>query len=274
MNRSGFNINMPPVVKYLIIINVVMLLLTTILERSGINLTRYLGLFYFKSQYFYPHQYITHMFMHGGLMHLFMNMWMLWLFGRTLEVVWGSKRFLIYYFVTGLGAAALHTFVNWIEISHIEQAAKGVLNTLTPDTFTAFYNEYGRGLLNIPQATMDNFILGWEKMSNSPLLMNQAEDLVRAIVNVNMNIPTVGASGAIYGLLLAFGMLFPNTEFILLFPPIPIKAKYLVIVLGILALVMGVTGTGGNVAHFAHLGGMIFGYFLIIYWRKKSNRFY
>ena len=264
--------NLPPVVKNLIIINVVLLLLTMLMERTGVDLVRYLGLYYPGSQHFMPHQLVTHMFMHGGLMHIFFNMYALWMFGSTLEQVWGGKRFLFYYFVTGLGAAALHTFVGWIEISHVQSAAKALTNTLTPDTFEAFVVKYFSK--SVDPGALDAFVSRWSAMPDSPVQAAQAEETVHSLIRGMMNIPTVGASGAVFGVLLAFGMLFPNTQLMLLFPPIPIKAKYFVLAYGVLELTLGVSNQGSNVAHFAHVGGMLFGFLLIKYWRKKSQHFY
>jgi membrane associated rhomboid family serine protease len=262
--------NITPTVKILIVINAAMLLLTYMCERVGVDLVRYLALFYPGSTYFMPHQFVTHLFMHGNWAHLFFNMYALLIFGSTLEMVWGQKRFLIYYFVTGLGAAALHTFVNWVEISKVQQAAAGVLNTLTPDTFMAFLNDYFPSKVN---HDVINFVSGWEAMGNSPMLTAQVEETVRNLADGAMNIPTVGASGAIFGVLLAFGMLFPNTRLMLLFPPIPIKAKWLVIAYGIIELTLGFYNPGSNVAHFAHVGGMIFCFFFIKYWGKNTLYF-
>ncbi|MDR3366312.1 MAG: rhomboid family intramembrane serine protease [Prevotellaceae bacterium] len=264
--------NLPPVVKNLIIINVALLLLTTLLERTGLDLVRYLGLYYPASLYFMPHQLVTHIFMHGGLMHLFFNMYALWIFGGALEQVWGGKRFLLYYFVTGLGAAALHTFVNWIEISHVQSAAQALMNTLTPGAFEEFVVKHFSKHIN--PGVLDAFVSQWLAAPGSPALAAQAEEMVHDLIRSMMDIPTVGASGAVFGVLLAFGMLFPNTQLMLLFPPIPIKAKYFVVAYGVLELSLGLSNPGSNVAHFAHVGGMLFGFLLIKYWRKKSQHFY
>ncbi|GAB1453333.1 rhomboid family intramembrane serine protease [Draconibacterium sp.] len=242
--RDGFN-SIPPVVKNLIIVNVLMLLATFVLERVGIDLYKYLGLYFPLSENFRLHQIFTHMFMHGGLTHLFFNMFALYMFGRVLESVWGPKRFLTFYLVTGIGAATLHTFVNFIEYNHT--AAQ-----ISPEQ-VAYVKEVGYGL--------------WAEGKNfsDPLLGK---------LNIALNTPTVGASGAVFGILLGFGMLFPNTQLMLLFPPIPIKAKYFVMGYGAIELYLGFSNSGGNVAHFAHLGGMLFGYFMIKYWNKNSKRFY
>ena len=236
----------PPVVKNLIIINVIMLLVTWVAgTRFHVDMNRILGLFYPGSEHFRPFQIVTHMFMHGGVTHLFFNMFALWMFGRVLENVWGGKRFLVYYFVTGLGAAALHSLVHYI-------TSVPLLKELDPVVVQRVIDEGGS-------------------------LITQGRNYVdpsMARLNLIYNIPTVGASGAVFGVLLAFGMLFPNTQLMLLFPPIPIKAKWLVIGYGVLELWLGISQPGSNVAHFAHLGGMIFGFFLIKYWNKRKNTFF
>lgn len=235
----------PPVVKNLIIINVIMLFATYVLEMRGIDLTRLFGLHYFESPDFRPYQLVTHMFMHGGLGHLFFNMFALWMFGRVLESVWGPKRFFIYYFVTGLGAATLHSFVNFLEFQNLAHKM-------------------------LPEAVQ-------MVMTQGPEIFSQGKNFADADagkLNLLLNVPTVGASGAVFGILLGFGMLFPNTQLMLLFPPIPIKAKYFVMGYGAIELFLGLTNSGGNVAHFAHLGGMLFGFFMIKYWNKHTNHFY
>jgi membrane associated rhomboid family serine protease len=268
--RPNFG-GVPPVVKNLIIINVIMLIATWAIQNVfGKNLEELLGLYYFKSELFRPFQIITHMFMHANLMHLFFNMFALWMFGRILEQVWGSKRFLIYYFVTGLGAVALHTFVNYLTISNIESAATAMLNTPSPETFAAFVTKHFHAY-----DYFEKFISGWSADLNNPQYIQQATAYSHELIKMQMDIPTVGASGAVFGVLLAFGMLFPNTPLMLMFIPIPIKAKYFVIGYGAIELFMGVSNFQfDNVAHFAHLGGMLFGIVLILYWRKRKDIFY
>ena len=242
--RPGFQ-SIPPVVKNLIIINALMLFITFVLEQRGIELTNILGLHYIQSPEFRPYQLVTHLFMHGGIWHLVFNMFSLWMFGRVLESVWGPKRFFIFYFVTGLGAAALHTFVNFVEFQY-------VAGKMLPETVQMVMSQ-GLDILNQGK--------------------NYADPLAGKL-NLILNTPTVGASGAVFGILLGFGMLFPNTELMLLFPPIPIKAKYFVLGYGAIELFSGITNTGSNIAHFAHLGGMLFGFILIKYWNKKTTNFY
>jgi membrane associated rhomboid family serine protease len=261
---------MPPVVKNLIMINVVMLVATWALTRIGIDLTEKLGLFYPGSPNFRPYQLITHIFMHGGFTHLFFNMFALFMFGKVLEMVWGPKRFLIYYFATGLGAAALHLFVNYLEISSLEKTVAAFVNTPSPELLANFV----KANIGHPATWVNDFITSWYETPDNPLYIQQGTELVQRVLSERINIPTVGASGAVFGILLAFGVLFPNTELMLLFPPVPIKAKYFVLGYGLIELYFGIMESNSNVAHFAHLGGMIFGYLLILYWNKTTKNFY
>ncbi|MFO7863600.1 MAG: rhomboid family intramembrane serine protease [Salinivirgaceae bacterium] len=258
----------PPVVKNLLIINALLFLATELV--TGLNLIETLALYYPESSFFRPHQFITHMFMHGGLTHLFFNMFALWMFGRVLEGVWGSKRFLIYYFVTGLGASALHLFVNYLSIEDMKAAALAFQNTPSPEIFQAFVKDH----LSNPSNYVLDLVNSFYDAPESGRVAAEASAVIQKIIGLNMDTPTIGASGAVFGVLLAFGMLFPNTELMLLFPPIPIKAKWLVIGYGALELFLGMTNTGSNIAHFAHLGGMIFGFILIKYWNTKGKNFY
>ena len=260
----------PVVVKNLIIINVLMLLGSLILQQRGIDLTDILGLHYPASEKFRLYQIVTHMFMHGGFIHLFFNMFALWMFGRILEGVWGPRRFLIYYFVTGLGAVALHTFVNYLEFSSMQHAIAAFSNTPAPEILEKFVN---KNLPN-PSRQLLDFISNWYDDPSNSAFGSEGQKIMEQVLMLKMNIPTVGASGAVFGVLLAFGMLFPNTQLMLLFPPIPIKAKYFVIGYGLLELYLGITSPGSSIAHFAHLGGMLFGFFLIKYWNKTTKTFY
>ena len=242
---KGFS-NIPPVVKNLILINIIMLLASITAERVfNVNLNTVLGLHFPKSQLFKPYQVITHMFMHGGITHLFFNMFALFMFGRVLESVWGARRFFIYYFVSGLGAALVHEAVIGIQYAKL-------VNQLSPADM---------------QLVIDH---GYEIWNQGRMFADPAMRQMNGLINVS----TVGASGAVFGILLAFGVLFPNTRLFLLFPPIPVKAKWLVIGYGALELYLAVTQPGSNIAHAAHLGGMIFGYILIRIWRKTTKTFY
>ena len=242
---SGRFGNTPQITKNLIIINVVLWLATFLFIRMfRVNLNFHLGLFFIQSPVFKPWQIVTHMFMHDStrIFHLFFNMWALWMFGKVLENVWGGKRFLIYYLATGLGAALVHTLVNYIQ--------------LAPD-IAALKTAYSVDRINV---ALLNEIL----QPGNPFYQ-LGRELMR---------PTVGASGAVYGVLLAFGMLFPNTPLFIIPIPFPIKAKWLIIGAGVISLYLGLSGQGGNVAHFAHLGGMIFGFILIKYWNRFTRDFY
>ncbi|MCD6347668.1 MAG: rhomboid family intramembrane serine protease [Bacteroidales bacterium] len=264
--------SIPPVVLNLLIINTLMYLGSTVFQGSGFDPIRSLALYYPGSDLFRPYQFITHMFMHGGFTHLFFNMFALWMFGRVLESVWGGKRFLIYYFATGLGAAALHTLVLWLQIGNLAGEAHALMNTPSPDVFAMFIKEHFPKL----QSEVAPFISSWINSPSNPAYINEATSFVQRLLDAKINVPTIGASGAVFGVLLAFGMLFPNTRLMLLFPPIPIKAKWFVIGYGVIELFSGILNQpGDNVAHFAHLGGMIFGFILIKYWnRTKRNNFY
>ncbi|MDG2139069.1 MAG: rhomboid family intramembrane serine protease [Flavobacteriales bacterium] len=225
---------LPEVVKNLLIINGLCFLATISLNNLGFDLVKIFGLHQFQSPDFRPHQIITHLFMHGNLTHLFFNMFALWMFGKILENIWGAKRFLTYYMITGIGAACIHLLISQYQIINISNQIPDMLNLAIE----------GRYNPSIPIS----------------------KRLTQLIIT-----PTVGASGAVFGLLLAFGMLFPNTLLYLYFA-IPIKAKYFVIAYGLLELYAGISNNpADNVAHFAHLGGMIFGYFLIKYWKKNIN---
>ncbi len=266
-NRSSA-FGLPPVVKNLLLLNVLFFLGTMIAESTWhIDLTRILGLHYFESPYFRPWQYITYMFMHGGFMHIFFNMYALWMFGKALELHWGPKRFLIYYFVTGVGAAVLHTFVNWWSVSHLQAAIDMYMNTPSPDTFATLVKD------QFPQYSdaIVDFVRDWNKNIADKGFIVETQKFFDARILEHINIPTVGASGAVFGVLLAFGMTFPETQLMLLIPPIPIKAKYFVIIYGGIEFYSAVMNQpGDNVAHFAHLGGMLFGFILIKYWKGKQ----
>jgi membrane associated rhomboid family serine protease len=236
MYRPGNFSELPEVVKNLLILNGLFFLATVSLSNLGIDLVKILGLHQFQSPEFRPHQLITHLFMHGNFTHLFFNMFALWMFGKILENVWGSKRFLIYYMITGIGAASIHLLISQYQIISISNQIPEMVNLAIE----------GRYNPSIPIS----------------------KKLTQLIIT-----PTVGASGAVFGLLLAFGMLFPNALLYLYFA-IPIKAKYFVIGYGLIELYAGISNNpADNVAHFAHLGGMIFGFFLIKYWKNDMTTF-
>ena len=244
---SGFSM-LPPVVKNLLIINALFFVATLAFESFwGIDLSKLLGLYYYESEMFHPHQIFTYMFMHGNFSHLFFNMFALWMFGAVIENSWGGKRFLFYYLVTGIGAGLVQVVVYGIRIHQI-------MAQLSPEMIDIVKNE---GLAIWQQGK--NYAGDFKLMGN---------------LNLLLNVGTVGASGSVFGLLLAFGILFPNSLIYIYFL-FPMKAKWLVIGYGVLELWLGIANrSGDNVAHFAHLGGMLFGIILILLWRRKKEKDY
>ena len=217
MEQRNFLQNIPPVTRNLLIINVIMFIATLVNENFMIGT---FAMFYPASPLFRWWQPLTHMFMHGGFWHIFFNMYTLLMFGMVVERALGTKRFLILYFVTGLGAVALHTGVEWLQ-------ARQLVASADPANAMAY------------------------------------TDLLRT--------PMVGASGAIYGVLVAFAMLYPEARMTLIFPPVTLDAKWMVIIFIGIELVTGITGTQVGIAHFAHLGGALFGFLLVWYWRKRGG---
>ena len=214
--------NTPRVVKNIIIINIIVFLAYLVNKEFMISS---FALFYPKSQYFHWWQPVTHMFMHGGFWHIFFNMYTLYIFGCVVERMIGERKFLLFYFVCGLGAAALHLGVEAIQ-------ANAFMNAIADGSQTA---------------------------ASSYMALKST--------------PTVGASGAIYGVLIAYAMMFPDSKLTLIFPPVTFSAKWMVVIFAVIELVTGVTGTVDGVAHFAHLGGMLIGWILIRYWKKKGTLF-
>lgn len=255
--------NMGPVVKNILILNVLMFLVAMVMgqgQNGNLLLNKYLGLYIFNSPNFQPYQLVTHMFMHGNFMHIFFNMFALVMFGVPLERVWGSKRFLIFYFVSGFGAALIQQGASYY---HLHQLMESV-----GDQYVDW--DYLREASGLSMATqMDEINVLFNKTINE---FNVSVDVATKVF-YQYKIPVVGASGAVFGILLGFGMLFPNTELIMLFLPVPIKAKYFVIIYGLIELFSGISNRpGDNIAHFAHVGGMIFGFFLIKYWQKTDRQ--
>ena len=258
-----------PIVKNLLIINVLFFLATYALGfQFHINLTKYLGLYYPGSEFFRPYQFVTHMFMHGGFAHILFNMYAVWLFGTAIENVWGGQRFLFYYLFTGLGAAALHTLVNYISFSGMAADITAFINSPSPELFKQFVEAHKDSFNH----SVYDFINKWSMSPGNSEYIAVALENMKHIYQATINIPTVGASGAVFGILLAFGMMYPNVELMILFLPIPIKAKWLVIGYGTLELVLGISQPGSNIAHFAHVGGMIFGFILIKYWIAQAKK--
>ncbi|MFN5705503.1 MAG: rhomboid family intramembrane serine protease [bacterium] len=268
---QGFSL-LPTIVKNLLIINGLFFLMTIVIQNTfQKDLTDWLALYYPGAPEFKAYQFATHLFMHGNFMHLFSNMFALWMFGSALENIWGPKKFLTYYIITGLGAAVLHTLVIYVEISSLQSAANQFFADPTNKSFEYFV------LNSVPQQYQPIFVElmnSWNSNPASIELQQNAIGFANELIQVKQSIPTVGASGAVFGVLLAFGMMFPNSM-IYVFFFLPMKAKYFVLLYGIFELYSGIQNNpSDNVAHFAHLGGMLFGFILIKYWRKKTNRWY
>lgn len=218
-NRRGPFANLPSVTKNLIIINVLIFVATIFNENFMVST---FGMFYPSSQYFHWWQPVTHMFMHGGFWHIFFNMYTLFIFGTVVERIIGSKKFFFFYFVCGLGAAAMQIGAQYLE--------------------------------------MQSF------------LASDSQAALNGIMALKMT-PTVGASGAIYGVLIGYAMLFPESRMTLLFPPVTLRAKWMVVIFAAIELFTGVAGWADGIAHFAHLGGMLIGWLVIRWWRKRNVLF-
>ena len=260
--RPGGFQQIPVIVKNLLIINILVFLLTEVLHLRGIKLEDTLALYYWQSPKFRWWQLFTHLFMHGGVAHIAFNMFSLWMFGRILEGFWGPQRFLLFYLVCGLGAAFCHLGVLTWEYTRFTNAFMQYQLHPTYVDFAHFVRHYipGGDVWSVDDWTAEKSIIAISNYYSGPMLME----------------PTVGASGAVCGLLFAFGYLWPNTELYIYFIPVPIKAKWVVTGFILLELSEGLYHSAGdNIAHFAHLGGMLFAFILLRIWNKRiRNRFY
>lgn len=240
------NIQIPPVVKNLLIINILFFVATWVMQSKGIDLAFYLGAFYFDSPLFKIWQPISYMFMHGGFTHILFNMFALYMFGSVLENRWGPKKFLNFYLITGLGALALQLLVQSIEVYNI----------------TGSMVNHGAVTIDLAEGMAGTNLTG--------LTREQSQTLLGIYIG-----PMVGASGAIFGLLVAFGMLYPNVEMYIMFIPVAIKAKYIMPVYIVIELFLGVAKfQGDSVAHYAHLGGALLGFILVKIWKDKDRHTY
>lgn len=242
MFNTSFFRNLPPVTKNLLIINVLVWVFLAIVPASAnMRLMNYGALHYVTSPGFGVWQLFTYMFIQQEFLHLFFNMWALLMFGFIIEYTLGSRRFLYYYLSCGVGAGIIQILVYAVMVSNASAP-------FTPDQVDFIIRD------------------GWNAMQNNMIFTDPAAARLSMLVNT----PTIGASGAVFGILLAFGMLYPNREMYLMFIPVPVKAKWMVLGYGLLELGLGFGTPGDGVAHFAHLGGMIFGFLMIYYWRKKG----
>jgi membrane associated rhomboid family serine protease len=227
------------------------------------------ALYDFQSPNFRPYQLITHMFLHADGMHLFSNMFSLFIFGPMLEAYWGGQRFLTFYLITGLGASLLFTGVRAYEFNQLRQDSEQYISAPAPINFLNYQEKH---LLGRYKEEAEKF----RREPRNPAIIKWTTNLVKEAYTYITTMSSMrGASGAVFGILMAFGMLFPNTELMLLFFPFPIKAKYFVMLYGAFELFAGIQRVpGDNVAHYAHLGGMLFAFILIKVWEKNRTHFY
>ncbi len=259
-NKSSFLDSIPPVVKNLLAINIILWLATFVLpsvfRKWGIalDLTDILGMHYWASEKFNAAQMLTYIFMHGGFNHMFFNMFAVYMFGSALENYWGSQKFLIYYLITGVGAGIIQQLFWTVEYHSLVMAMNDAISANSGSLLMPFEAE----------------LMRYFQISGLPAFgAAELAEMKRMFLDAPV---TVGASGSVFGLLLAFGWLFPEARLMMLFFPVPIKARVFVLIYGVMELFLGVGNfTGDNVAHFAHLGGMLFGVIMILFWKKKNR---
>jgi membrane associated rhomboid family serine protease len=268
---------LPPVVKNLLIINALICLAYYVVRSTfGLDINDIFGMYYWQSEEFGIWQFVTFQFMHGGFEHMFFNMFAVFMFGRVLESVWGAKRFLKYYLITGIGSGLIQQVALYFDINPIFEAIDAYLSNPSTEGMNVFLSQFPAFNYESAMALSDftnryNAIVNQDMVAANALARDFLEQYSRMFVDAHI---TVGASGAVFGLLLAFGMLFPNQIIMLMIPPIPIKAKYFVIIYGAIELFAGIGSFGyDNVAHWAHLGGMLFGFFLIRRWKRNNDMY-
>lgn len=260
--------NITPVVQNLLLINIVLFLVSSFLFPQ---LNDWFALYYIHSTYFKPFQFLTYMFMHSDFWHLFGNMFGLLIFGPLLEQFLGPKKLLILWMVCGIGSGVLYSGYTSYRMSNLEDKVVAFQNNPDPESFNKLVIE-NRGFF---QRAVFDFVDDYSRNPEDPNKISQAKQTLEAIVDIQANVPMVGASGALFGVLIAFAMLFPNTQLFLLFPPMPIKAKYMVLFYSLYTVYnVLVNNPMDNVAHFAHLSGLVIGAVLVYYWKKERNSFY
>jgi len=254
------NFQFTPVVKALLILNLVVFAL----GKFVFDLTPLFGLRYVLSQNFHVFQFFTYMFLHADFGHVFFNMFALFVFGPMLEHFWGAKKFLIFYVVTGIGAGVIYSLITFYQMYELQHAISVYASNPNPDAFVIFVNKFGFNSYSFVNAFAQN--------PNDSEFISKSINIANEIFVLKSNVPLIGASGAVFGILMAYGMTFPQTELFIFPLPFPIKAWVYVTVYGIIELYSGVRATeGDNVAHFAHIGGMLFAFVMIRMWRKKGS---
>lgn len=259
-----------PMVKNILLINVGIFFVQAIFNLPFSDLG---GLRVIFSDEFQPHQFITYMWIHGGFGHILGNMFAVFIFGPLLEQVWGPKRFLTFYLICGIGAGVLYGVADFIEKGNLRADTETYLADPNPERFQLYILDHRVSQRAVEELT--NFSDAFYENPNDAGYISQSRTYVRQIFEAYTDVPMVGASGAVFGILMAFGMLFPNTQLFLLFPPIPVKAKYLVLFYALYELYAEFSrNPGDNVAHLAHLSGMLIAFILLKMWQKDSRRFY
>lgn len=259
-----------PIVKNLLIINVVMFAVPALLFPNRELFVDLFGLRYLFSERFMPTQLLTYSLIHASWSHLFSNMIGLLVFGPILEMRLGAKRFLFFYFATALGAGVIYSIIHLMEVYPFLAAAREFLASPDPDLFTRIISESS----NLNSEKTLGFVEEYGRHPEVEAYREAAVNAVTELIRLRENAPMVGASGAVYGVMLGFGYLFPNLQMMLLFPPIPVRAKYLIGFYAIAALYYAVERVpGDNVAHYAHLGGMLVGWLILRYWKVSPQRY-
>jgi membrane associated rhomboid family serine protease len=260
-----------PVVKNILLINVGIFFIGSLLK---LPLSDWFGLRVVFSEDFALYQFLTYMWIHGSFGHLLGNMFAVFIFGPILEQVWGSKRFLTFYLITGIGAAAIYGGADFAEKLKIKQDAEVFMQNPNPDSFQLFIIDHKSPRYNV--AVLADFADEFYDHPDDREYLAQSRSIVKTMYTQSVDIPMVGASGAVFGVLMAFAMLFPNMQLMLLFPPIPIRAKYLVFAYAMFEIYSEINrSVGDNVAHLAHLGGMLIAFILLkFFWHKTNNRYY
>lgn len=262
--------NLTPAVRLLLIINVIVYVVPALLLHNHDLVVHLGGLHYLGSKLFMPWQYLSYMFIHADGMHLLTNMIGLVVFGPMLEELFGTQRFTWFFLLCGVGAGLLYSAWNYYEVSQLVNAADEYARFPGPEQFLRFLRKVGIEVG--PQ--LNQWLEEYHRNPESRIMTDRSLELVNRLADEKINAPMVGASGSVFGVLMAFGLLFPNVMLFLLFPPIPVKAKYMVAFYAVVEIVSGLRRTpGDNVAHYAHLGGMLIALVFVLLWRK-NNRYY
>ncbi len=260
--------NITPVVQNLLLLNIVIFLVASFLMPI---LNEWFALYNIQSELFRPFQFLTYMFMHADFWHLFSNMFGLLIFGPLLEQFLGPKKLFTLWMVCGIGAGVLYSGYSMFQYRTLEEKVQVFESNPDPEYFNKLVIE-NRGYF---KPEIFDFVDKYSRNPTDPIHERQAKNTLQAILKLNANQPMVGASGALFGILIAFGMLFPNTQLFLLFPPMPVKAKYLVLFYGLYTVYnVLLNSPTDNVAHFAHLSGLLVGGVLVWFWKKDRNSFY